>query len=375
MQKRISEWLKNIKFGKDEEIKAQIDNFDLSALMKNKPNAAGEIIKVINEELKDFPLKKMPAVLDALYQTENKDKFFLFCYLLEKNYMDLPFLTNLENYTIHREKFKILLPTLIKIVGQGCSLDTCMWLILLKNVHEKELFDEKTIVTLKEKIENELGCIVNYLTKNNFEINNDKLIWELGIWCDIAGYFITEQTIKHLQEIANVKDATLSKFAVKSLLFNNEKVSEEILEKIAGDIKEADRFLRILEMIKKADKFPKKYTNQEWIAKSNMVDWLLYPTELGVMPQIIELLGVITRYENDFYVYKFTTDLERLKNKDVMIGVSGGYEKGKFASSNKSTGVTFSNFDTLGADYIKQGNEIIDMIENHWKKCANSSKP
>ena len=108
MEKEIADWLAKIKNCKEKsEIKTVTDSFDLSALMQNNQNAVNEILKIVNEQIKQFPLDKMPFVLDALYQTQNKDKFYLFCHLLEKTYTNLPTLTNLEKYPIHREKFKV----------------------------------------------------------------------------------------------------------------------------------------------------------------------------------------------------------------------------------------------------------------------------
>ena len=39
-----------------------------------------------------------------------------------------------------------------------------------------------------------------------------------------------------------------------------------------------------------------------------MIDWLIYPTELGEEPKTIDLVGTYEENEEIFYVYKFTSD-------------------------------------------------------------------
>ena len=49
-----------------------------------------------------------------------------------------------------------------------------------------------------------------------------------------------------------------------------------------------------------------------------------------------------------------------------MIGISGAYQKDIISSKN--TGLTFSKFETLEGDFIKQGKELAEFIIEYWKK-------
>ena len=53
-----------------------------------------------------------------------------------------------------------------------------------------------------------------------------------------------------------------------------------------------------------------------------------------------------------------------------MLGISGGYEKGKVTT--QTTGYTFSNFEEIQDDYKKQAEDIIELIASHWKKRAEN---
>jgi hypothetical protein len=370
MEKEIADWFSQITNCTDnKQIKSIVDGFDLTALMKQTANPADTFMALVKEEVKKIPLDKMPLVLDALYQSPSKVKFTLFCHLLELTYGDLPSLTNLEKYAIPVEKFKDLLPTLVRVVGQGCNLDTCMWLILLKNISHKNLLDENQVATLTQKIETETDFIVQYLEKNNFDAS-ERIAWAIGIVSDVAGHFNTEKTLKNLGEFLKTKSREVKLFSAGSLIRNDIAVDAEVLDNLAHDVITAERLLRQFEVVGKTDQYPATFARQDWIAQSKMVDWLLYPTELGKMPTEIELLGTISRGGHDFFAFKFTTDLEKLGSRGWMLGICGGFEQGKLTSGNQSTGATFSKFETVQEDYVKQGTELIDFIENYWKERA-----
>ena len=95
-----------------------------------------------------------------------------------------------------------------------------------------------------------------------------------------------------------------------------------------------------------------------------MIDWLVYPTELGKAPDTIELVDVIEKNDIEFYIYKFSSDV--FKDRGDMIGISGGFVKDTFTL--KEAGFVFSNFDTIEKDYKKQAQEMIKEIGNYWKE-------
>jgi hypothetical protein len=176
------------------------------------------------------------------------------------------------------------------------------------------------------------------------------------------------KTLEYAVKFWAVNNNHIKFYAIIVLLKNGKEVSQDILGDVAKDIEYAEKLLKKLEENNCADKYPSKYANQQLIAKSNLINWLKYPTELGELPQEIEYLDTIEKNGCCFYLFKFNSNKEAFKEKGWILGISGGYEKGKLTSS--STGATFSRFEPVSEDYIKQGNDIIDFIQNYWKERA-----
>ena len=361
---KVSQWFDELV--QTQEIRETVEGFNLSEYVGD----IGKLLETVDQKLEEIPLEKMPYILDALYVTQNKDKFYLFCYLLEKTYKGLPFLTPLEQYPIHREKFRVLLPTILRVVGELNGIDDCMWLIFLKSVFDKELFDEKMVESVKNILERDLTVICSHIQKNGYELS-DAAASTVEILLDVAGHFSTEKVLACADEILKVENGSVKLFAANALLMNGRDVPKSILEEIAGELGLAHRLLRLLGRNGFEYKYPEKYKKQEWIAKSEMAFWLAYPTELGHNPDEIECLGVIDKDGYDYYIFKFKSYAEKFKEKGWMIGISGGYETGKFAET--TNGCTFSKFEMLTDDFRKQGMEIIELIEAHWKKRAEET--
>lgn len=79
------------------------------------------------------------------------------------------------------------------------------------------------------------------------------------------------------------------------------------------------------------DLFPSEYFTLEKGAESFLVNWLEFPTELGVAPNEIALFTKVTLEENeplDYYVFKYRTQAPHWAAEyDWMMGVSGPYRK------------------------------------------------
>ena len=85
---------------------------------------------------------------------------------------------------------------------------------------------------------------------------------------------------------------------------------------------------RELEALERPDLFPNDFLNQPGLAEATMVDWLLFPTELGRAPDEIRQLQVMPLETNDgladLYVFAFRTHAPHwLSEKDWVVGVAG----------------------------------------------------
>ena len=345
------------------ETKEDVDKF-IEKIQITEENFDEWVENLFNEE-NNLNLEKLPYVIDSLYQSNNKVLFMLSCMLLEATCDRIPFITNLENYQIFEAKFIELKHTLVNVyehVDNG--LANCMALIILNNDPELRYFDEEEIKVLKDASIRKIKDIKEYIN-NNSEVD-ESVYNDLELIIDLVSY-IKDNELKEL--VLSLDKYNLNYncklFITKYKLINNIEITniDELLEN-KDDIQ---RLVSIFEKVNKIDLLPLNKITQESIARSNMIRWLEYPTELGHKPEVIELL---TEFDVDgitCFAYAFKDNNFRIK--DNMIGVSGGYEKGKITAMD--TGWTFSNFEVLNEDYLSQAKAMVDQIKNYWQNRAN----
>ena len=161
---------------------------------------------------------------------------------------------------------------------------------------------------------------------------------------DVSKYFITGKILDMLEKAMSVVENQVKYFILETLLDNNRQVSADAIKEIAGDLSYANLLKNVLVKYGKANLFPKEYDTPEYLAKSDLVHWLCYPTELNQKPDEIELLGKATVKKEDYFIFKYKSDSDNLTDElqNVwLIGWSG------------SQGSTFSEFDKL-SDFEKK---------------------
>lgn len=161
---------------------------------------------------------------------------------------------------------------------------------------------------------------------------------------DVSKYFITGKILDMLEKAMSVVENQVKYFILETLLDNNRQVSADAIKEIAGDLSYANLLKNVLVKYGKANLFPKEYDTPEYLAKSDLVHWLCYPTELNQKPDEIELLGKATVKKEDYFIFKYKSDSDNLTDElqNVwLIGWSG------------SAGSTFSEFDKL-SDFEKK---------------------
>ena len=125
---------------------------------------------------------------------------------------------------------------------------------------------------------------------------------------------------------------------MESLLALNQEVPQNAIDALAGDLVHAQLIHSTLARFGKEALFPAGLNNPEYLAKSDLVHWLTYPTELGKAPDEIEYIGKITYlFKREVYhVFKYRSDSETL----------GDDLRGKWLIGwSSADGGTFSNFD------------------------------
>jgi hypothetical protein len=119
--------------------------------------------------------------------------------------------------------------------------------------------------------------------------------------------------------------------------------------------------------------FPEEFRTQAALAESNMVNWLMFPTELGRAPDEIELMHVATMDTEDglvdYYVFRFRTlELHWGAKDGWMAGVSGPFLQ-KDAPSTVAYGDTFSRFDPWDSKKPEEHLEAILGNLDEWEEA------
>lgn len=221
-------------------------------------------------------------------------------------------------------------------------------------VHYKEDIS-KLSADAKARITTHLTVeLKRYLNHNQLTtdcINNLELI------ADISRYFSDGMIICLLQEVLKLGYNNINYYATDTLLSLEQNVPIETIVSLANNLEYANLTYALLIKFGKQNLFPKECSTPEYLAKSDMVHWLMYPTELGKEPDEIEYIGKITYLfkKEVYYVFKYRSDSEtlddNLRNK-WLIGWSS------------EDGGTFSNFD----EYAHFEKETIDATLKNIKK-------
>ncbi|MBQ9745735.1 MAG: hypothetical protein IJW21_02810 [Clostridia bacterium] len=158
----------------------------------------------------------------------------------------------------------------------------------------------------------------------------------LEVLCDACAYFMNEDIVKLLYKVTELGKNNLTLFAARSLLQANKDVTEKMVLSLANDLLYADKFYHALKACGKAELFPQALANEVYLAKSDLVQWLAYPTELGMAPDEIEYIGKAEFKDEVYHIFKYRSESDNL----------GDDLKGKWLIGwSNDEGGTFSNFD------------------------------
>lgn len=143
-------------------------------------------------------------------------------------------------------------------------------------------------------------------------------------WLDIAGYLKDSTPVALLEKALQLNDPRVAAFAVSSVLRSGGYVEQEVLNPIAACHETRALLFQLLHDLGKGELFPPTYRTWDAFAAANMVDWLMYPTELGREPEYLEKMAVFTSSTPEgevlLYVWRF-----RNEEEPWYAGVSGPY--------------------------------------------------
>ncbi|MCI8596133.1 MAG: hypothetical protein HFE35_04890 [Clostridia bacterium] len=180
------------------------------------------------------------------------------------------------------------------------------------------------------------------------ETNNVELL------ADVCKHFKSEEMLNVINELLSLGHNNVNYYAAETLLSAGREPSAEVVAALANDLSYAELTYRALAHYKKQALFPAELANAEYLAKSDLSHWLVYPTELGKLPAEIELLGSVKAHRSVYYVFRFKSDSDNLSDEcknEWLIGWSN------------ADGGTFSNFDRLSLFEQKTPEKTLKYIK------------
>ncbi len=340
-----------------------VNNIDI-----NEDNFDQWVDSIFSDKINLFDMGKLPYIIDELYKTNDKLKFMLCCMLLESTCDKLDFITNLEKYPLFVAKFEVLVNTLTTVyehVDNGIA--NCVSLIIINNDPKFNYFDDDMKDRIINATKRKLKDILNYLKKQNI---NSLVYEDLEVIVDMSCYLNDKEISNIIDEIDHLgKNENADIFIMKYKVINNMKISDKKLKMLKQDSERLWLLYSIMEELNINNVYLND-VSQESIAKSNMIKWLKYPTELGGNPDKIELLGEFIYNNTKCFAYKFSKN--NFKISGDLLGVSGGFPLDKISSI--TSGYTFSKFENVSDDWEKQSNELVEFIVNCWKNRAENNK-
>lgn len=356
---KFKENIDNLNINEKENLKELVNQINI-----DDSNFNNWVENIFSENINQLDMNKMPYVIDELYQSNDKYKFMICCMLLESTVEKLPFVTNLENYPLFKEKYDVLKNTLITIYENfNNGIAICMGLILLNYDPKFELFESKEKEAFVKASQNKLELLLKYIKSH--DIVDQQVYNDLEIIIDLCCYLRNEQIDNLVIELDNLTlNYDCNIFILKYKAINNLDINNKKLEELLNNEEFIEKVFRIMENINKLNILPLDKITQEMIAKSSMIEWLKYPTELGKVPDEISLLGEFEFNSQICYAYKFKSN--SFRTKEYMLGIVGGYEPNKTTARN--SGLTFSAFEIVDNDYMKQANKLAQFMFDLWEK-------
>ena len=206
--------------------------------------------------------------------------------------------------------------------------------------------EAKTVIA--DYISSEMERYLNKECLTEDENNN------LEIAADVCKHFINDRTVSLLQRILNLAHNNIRYYAVATLISCKQTIPREVIADLARDLVYADLTYGLLKTNNMTDLFPKEFASSEYLAKSDLIHWLTYPTELGKTPDEIVLMGDVNIKGERYYIFKYKSDSDNLSDdlkNEWLIGWSS------------ADGGTFSSFDRLSDYEQKKPEKTLKVIK------------
>ena len=372
----LNKILSEIKSSCDYEEKAQMLTILVSAI-KNKKYKPSKNEKAV---LSDFSFGEIKEIISAAQKAEGykaksrifhyADTFFFLIMSIHKSPAEL----SQEKIALTKDLSELMQKELYleqkledmfsqEIVSFSDVNDILARLSETKDEYEKGLFYAGLLHfqnNLSKLIESSKLNISAYMEKEMArylaeEKLDEDMLHALEALCDVCFYFINERLSDMLFKALELGKASVTFYAASTLLKIKKDLPEHTVLELANNLVYAELFYSTLKNAGKEALFPAALATEEYLAKSDLVHWLTYPTELGKAPDEIEYLGKAEVKKEVFHIFRFKSDSNNL----------GDDLKGKWLIGwSSNDGGTFSEFD----EYEKFKKETPEKTVKNIKK-------
>jgi hypothetical protein len=134
----------------------------------------------------------------------------------------------------------------------------------------------------------------------------------LGVYLDLLGD-LPGTSIELLDRAQSCGDSRVTLFAIVSLLKKQVEPAHAAIEQCASSHVVRDDLYTQLKRFNRLDLFPSRYLNLESFAACAMVQWLMFPSELGREPETLDLVAKLVGKSDDggdaiMHLWKCTAD-------------------------------------------------------------------
>jgi hypothetical protein len=185
---------------------------------------------------------------------------------------------------------------------------------------------------------------------------------------------------KPLRESLDYQDPRLKFFGLISLLRLEKSVDQKHIDDVARHAEMRNWLFDTLKALGKSSQFPERFRTQKAFAEANLVNWLVYPTELAQVPDEIELMKVVSVDTGlsdgiyDYYLFRFRTRPPHWAAKDGwMAGISGPYAR-KDEPTTNALGDTFSTFTKWDEKTPDEHVGDIQELMKRWREYHSKQK-
>ncbi len=312
-----------------------------------------EIIPEIRRIFAKYPASAQAASLHLLGNVELPEATEALVDLLAQLAEDVPI--NLENLAEEPRHAEILFPRILNHV-QRIRLRWPISKVIL--AHLSKGWKPTRALTLE--IANKMIQIHNDIKQILFQRQQStgtNWIWEDeyqeyrsldALVLDVLGRLDNPALMAEFIEVLQSHDPRLKMFAVLGLIRNGVDPERYQIVSVAESAESRNWFYRHLAELGRLELFPESFATQEAFAEGDMVNWLIFPTELARAPDEIELMATIPMTVpqglSDYFVFRFRTfEPHWAAKKGWLAGVSGPFLWGE-RPSVKAGGDTFSSF-------------------------------